>query len=227
MAEFVVGQWVEVIDGMAGYLRVGHVQQIEKITDIGTIKLFGNGNCWDASRFKPFVWQVGKTYRTTLEGVTATIKSLSSSSVSADASDKPGTVCFHLCTGKLLGMESREDQPHLLPFLADEPSASTRSRDEAKAAIDRHDASETSESTPPLNGELPPLLSRYHRRIRGVVVDLYDLAEAYGVTGHAEFHALKKIIMAGNRGCKSREQDLAEAEQSIQRARELAKGGES
>jgi hypothetical protein len=195
MAEFVVGQWVEVIDGMAGYLRVGHVQQIEKITDIGTIKLFGNGNCWDASRFKPFVWQVGKTYRTTLEGVTATIKSLSSSSVSADASDKPGTVCFHLCTGKLLGMESREDQPHLLPFLADEPS-------EPEAVK-------------------PQASSPYDRVIGSVEVDLWTLADIYGITSHRLFSAWKKITMAGRRGPKDKLRDLKEARVALDK--EIAK----
>lgn len=202
MAEFVVGQWVEVIDGMAGYLRVGHVQQIEKITDIGTIKLFGNGNCWDASRFKPFVWQVGKTYRTTLEGVTATIKSLSSSSVSADASDKPGTVCFHLCTGKLLGMESREDQPHLLPFLADEPS-------EPEAVK-------------------PQASSPYDRVIGSVEVDLWTLADIYGITSHRLFSAWKKITMAGRRGPKDKLRDLKEARVALDKeiAKLEAEGGE-
>ena len=202
MAEFVVGQWVEVIDGMAGYLRVGHVQQIEKITDIGTIKLFGNGNCWDASRFKPFVWQVGKTYRTTLEGVTATIESLSSSSVSAGASDKPGTVCFHLCTGKLLGMESREDQPHLLPFLADEPS-------EPEAVK-------------------PQASSPYDRVIGSVEVDLWTLADIYGITSHRLFSAWKKITMAGRRGPKDKLRDLKEARVALDKeiAKLEAEGGE-
>ena len=195
MAEFVVGQWVEVVDGMSGYLRVGDVYQVERITDQSTLGLKGKKDCWAFERFKPFVWQVGKTYLTTLEGVTATIKSLSSSSVSADASDKHGTVCFHLCTGKLLGMESREDQPHLLPFLADEPS-------EPEAVK-------------------PQASSPYDRVIGGVEVDLWTLADIYGITSHRLFSAWKKITMAGRRGPKDKLRDLKEARVAIDK--EIAK----
>lgn len=195
MSEFVVGQWVEVIDGMAGYLRVGHVHQIEKITDIGTIKLFGNGNCWDASRFKPFSWQIGKTYRTTLEGVTATIVSSSPASFGVNMSDKPGTVCVDRQTGQIIGMESREDQPHLLPFLADEPS-------EPEAVK-------------------PQASSPYDRVIGSVEVDLWTLADIYGITSHRLFSAWKKITMAGRRGPKDKLRDLKEARVALDK--EIAK----
>ena len=71
------------------------------------------------------------------------------------------------------------------------------------------------------------LPSRYHRRIKGAVVDLYDVAAAYGVTCNARFHAMKKIAMAGQRGVKGVVQDLEEAAASIARAIELAKQAES
>ena len=47
---------------MSGYLRVGDVYQVERITDQSTLGLKGKKDCWAFERFKPFVWQVGKTY---------------------------------------------------------------------------------------------------------------------------------------------------------------------
>jgi hypothetical protein len=58
--------------------------------------------------------------------------------------------------------------------------------------------------------------SRYHRTIKGATVDLYDIAEAYGVESHRLFHAIKKLMLAGKRGHKDRETDLREAIVSIQ-----------
>lgn len=191
MAEFVVGQWVE-CDG--AILRVTKIGE-------GIVGMESENGRWKTNRIidgldiKPFAWQVWRKYRTTLEGVTATIKSLSSSSVSADASDKHGTVCFHLCTGKLLGMESREDQPHLLPFLADEPS-------EPEAVK-------------------PQASSPYDRVIGSVEVDLWTLADIYGITSHRLFSAWKKITMAGRRGPKDKLRDLKEARVAIDK--EIAK----
>lgn len=199
--EWVVGQWVD---------YRGEPAKIEKIDNALTVR-FMNGSsvrlCLETAFVSPFVWQVGKTYRTTLEGVTATIKYVAEAGylcgfASSDQDD--GFWAWNSKSGQLVALEASTTDPHLLPYLADEPA---------------------SEPTPPLSGELPPLPSRYHRRTKGVVIDLYDIAEAYGLQGHAEFHALKKIIMAGNRGYKDRDQDLAEAIVSIERAREMAKGG--
>ena len=142
--EFVVGQWVECVTPHGGDLQVSRAYQIEAMYGDGVVSLCNVSGVWDKERFKPFVWQVGKTYRTTLDGVTVPITSRTATSASGAASDKPGTLCFDARTGSLIGFDGRSDMPHLLPCLADEPSASTRSRDEAKAAIDRHDASETS-----------------------------------------------------------------------------------
>lgn len=193
MAEFVVGQWVEFAMSPWKIVAISDVIELRRGEDNFRVR---HGD------LKPFVWQVGRTYKTTLEGVTATIKSLSSSSVSADASDKPGTVCFHLCTGKLLGMESREDQPHLLPFLADEPS-------EPEAVK-------------------PQASSPYDRVIGSVEVDLWTLADIYGITSHRLFSAWKKITMAGRRGPKDKLRDLKEARVALDKeiAKLEAEGGE-
>lgn len=60
--------------------------------------------------------------------------------------------------------------------------------------------------------------STYHRTINGAEVDVYDILTAYGVTCPARAHAIKKLLMAGQRGDKSEELDVQEAGQSILRA---------
>lgn len=63
--------------------------------------------------------------------------------------------------------------------------------------------------------------SKYHKQIRGETVDVYDVLSAFGVTCPATQHALKKLLMPGQRGAKNELQDLAEARQAIDRAIEL------
>jgi hypothetical protein len=50
----------------------------------------------------------------------------------------------------------------------------------------------------------------------GQTFDLYDIAEALGVTSPPLFNAFKKLVRRGN-GAKSERQDLEEAKQSIDR----------
>ena len=65
-------------------------------------------------------------------------------------------------------------------------------------------------------------MSKYHKQIRpGVVVDVYDVLSAYNVTCPATAHAIKKLLMPGQRGAKDAVQDLREAIASIERAIEL------
>ena len=66
-------------------------------------------------------WEVGKTYKTTLEGVTATVDESHTSSVVCKLSNGIGRLIFCNRTGKPLGCETIASVPHLLPFLADEP----------------------------------------------------------------------------------------------------------
>ncbi len=54
-----------------------------------------------------------------------------------------------------------------------------------------------------------------------VTMDIYDITKAYGVTCQAIGHAVKKLLMPGQRGHKSKQQDLEEAITSIVRAIEL------
>ena len=67
--------------------------------------------------------------------------------------------------------------------------------------------------------------SRYHRQFRGVTLDLYRVANLWGVKSHALFHAMKKIMMAGNRGAKDYETDLREAILAIQEELKIIEEG--
>ena len=63
--------------------------------------------------------------------------------------------------------------------------------------------------------------SKYHRTIKGVQLDVYDVLKAWNVTNPATQHAIKKLLQPGHRGHKDTLQDLNEAQQSIARAVEL------
>jgi hypothetical protein len=65
-------------------------------------------------------------------------------------------------------------------------------------------------------------VSKYHRIIHGKLMDVYDVLTAWQVTCPATAHAIKKLMMPGNRGHKGRLQDLREARDSIDRAIALA-----
>jgi hypothetical protein len=54
-------------------------------------------------------------------------------------------------------------------------------------------------------------------------IDIYRVAELWEVTNHCLFHALKKTLVAGKRGAKDAEQDVAEAIASLQRWQEMRK----
>lgn len=60
--------------------------------------------------------------------------------------------------------------------------------------------------------------SKYTRTLKGVQVDVYDVLTAFGVTNPATQHAIKKLLMPGQRGAKNALQDLAEAKASVERA---------
>lgn len=67
-----------------------------------------------------------------------------------------------------------------------------------------------------------PKASKYHREIKpGVTVDVYDVLQAWRVDNPALQHLIKKALQAGQRGHKSRDEDLADIVASAIRAREL------
>lgn len=63
--------------------------------------------------------------------------------------------------------------------------------------------------------------NKYARTIHGVEVDVYDVLVAWNVTCPATQHAIKKLLMPGQRGNKDKLQDLEEAGKAIERAIEL------
>jgi hypothetical protein len=63
--------------------------------------------------------------------------------------------------------------------------------------------------------------SKYHRVIKGSEIDVYDVLKAYGVTCPAIAHAIKKLLLPGERHAKTWEQDINEAIASLERAKEL------
>jgi hypothetical protein len=83
----------------------------------------------------------------------------------------------------------------------------------------------------PMKTEKP--LNRYQRQLKKayysdvdlsactILIDFYDVINAFNVTNPATQHAIKKLLASGQRGYKDTQQDLDEAIQSIQRAKEL------
>lgn len=62
---------------------------------------------------------------------------------------------------------------------------------------------------------------KYDRQCKGVVIDVYDVLQAFEVVNPALQHLVKKALCAGLRGHKKREQDLVEILESAKRAIEL------
>ena len=74
---------------------------------------------------------------------------------------------------------------------------------------------------PPPPGKKPPPdavehPSQYHRTFQGATLDLYRVAKLWGLDSNPLFHAMKKIMMAGERGHKDKATDLKEAIVAIQ-----------
>jgi hypothetical protein len=64
--------------------------------------------------------------------------------------------------------------------------------------------------------------SKYHREIKpGVWVDVYDVLHAWRVQNPALQHLIKKALQPGERGHKTREQDMKDIIASALRAGEL------
>lgn len=65
------------------------------------------------------------------------------------------------------------------------------------------------------------MANKYQKRIRTETVDVYDVLNAYNVTCPVVAHAVKKLLMPGQRGSKNKLKDLAEARQALDRAIQL------
>jgi len=69
--------------------------------------------------------------------------------------------------------------------------------------------------------EIPSPLKKYSAMLKGVEVDVYDVLKAFDVQCPATQHAIKKLLKTGKRGHKDANQDLNEAIERINRAKEL------
>ena len=113
--KFNVGQWVTVHGG------------VNRIEEVGSHHVrLDDGFSINLEHVTPFVWQVGKTYKTTLDGVTATVDAIVGGRILVICDWKHSTeqiqaATFNVGTGRLSQFETRDDVPHLLPYLADEP----------------------------------------------------------------------------------------------------------
>lgn len=68
--------------------------------------------------------------------------------------------------------------------------------------------------------------SHYHKSVKGrETIDVYDVLDLFEVKSHAVGHAIKKLLMAGQRGAKDYRQDLSEAIDSITRQLEMVEAG--
>ena len=85
----------------------------------------------------------------------------------------------------------------------------------------RHDLGYESGEKVGVKDDNPPIPSKYHRQIKGVYVDVYDILHAFGITNPGDQHAIKKMLQPGKRGYKDARQDREEAIMSLERANEL------
>ena len=68
----------------------------------------------------------------------------------------------------------------------------------------------------------PPKANKYRREVKpGVMIDVYDVLKAWRVENPALQHLIKKALQTGQRGHKSREEDLSDIVASAIRAKEL------
>lgn len=63
--------------------------------------------------------------------------------------------------------------------------------------------------------------SHYRKYYKGIQLDPYRIADVYGMTDHALFSALKKILAAGQRGNKDSQRDITEARDALNRKLEM------
>ena len=167
MTKFKVGDRVRCIRGSTLHnICEGVVYEVAACDYDDRIKIVGgDGNWWKNVRFElvPPVdppsapatdpspqdlsnfWQVGKTYRTTLEGVTVSVISINKIYVHGARSTVNEDSCiWHKDSGQFVSAEGNPEFPHLLPIEVEQPepapSKSQQIRDEAAEALAKVEA---------------------------------------------------------------------------------------
>lgn len=117
-AKFVVGQWVTW--GARPY-RVEHFDANDG-TALCNSGAEGSEPIWiHATQLEPFRWEVGKTYRTTLYSVTATINNETTAERVVAWLSNGAHLSFSSVDGELMPVHKKNGWPtHLLPYLAEE-----------------------------------------------------------------------------------------------------------
>ena len=77
-------------------------------------------------------------------------------------------------------------------------------------------------NTPDIDSKPKPK-SKYHRLLpkENVWIDVYDVLHTFNVDNPAIAHAVKKMLCAGTRGYKDYQQDIQEAIDSLERAKDF------
>ena len=64
--------------------------------------------------------------------------------------------------------------------------------------------------------------AHYHKSVAHLgTIDVYRVLDLFGVTDQALGHAIKKLLVAGNRGVKDMDKDVQEAIDTLQRWQEM------
>ena len=83
-----------------------------------------------------------------------------------------------------------------------------------------HTFNQRTQPDQPTDNRTPSNTNKYAREIKGVTIDFYDIASAYGITAPAIAHAMKKLLRYGS-GEKSLAKDVTEAIWSLQRWQQM------
>lgn len=66
-----------------------------------------------------------------------------------------------------------------------------------------------------------PTPSYYNYMYKGIKIDPYRITEIYGITNHAQQHAIKKLLRAGEKECNSIVKEIDEVIKSLVRWKEM------
>lgn len=143
MSEFVKDQWVECVHGVPRLFEYGACYRVRENRD-GTNDVYidGSSQSWHHSRFRPVEWKVGRTYKTTREGVTVLVTHIGEKNVIGTISDTANCgIVFDKLTGWHTGNEckDRTSARDLTPYLAAEPSPAVETTEPSKSQTIRDD----------------------------------------------------------------------------------------
>lgn len=105
------------------------------------------------------------------------------------------------------------------PLSVDEQAAMTDATIGVKGLLPDHDIIRTDEVAKASIDKAPH--SHYHKYLPTVHLDIYRVLVAFGVTDPCIAHAVKKLLVPGQRGSKTVDQDIKEAISSLTRWQEM------